>query len=183
MNTWVALCLAAGVYGMIFVQASSEGVRHLLGAQIDFIPGLLVYLALTHTPRVIIFTAVTAGALHDSLTAGPLGISILPLAVVGSAVHLYQTLILREQQYAQVSLRMAASAAVPAFSVMLLLLVGEHPLLGWGSIWQWMVMTLAGGFATPLWFGIFGRIERALSHPSIPEVALREDRQIERGRH
>ena len=183
MNLWVALCLAVGVYGMIFLQASSESVRQWLGAQVDFIPGLMVYLALGHAPRVIILTAVVAGALHDSLTAGPMGISILPLALVGSAVHLNKTLILREQRYAQIILGMTASAAVPAFSVILLHLAGEHPLLGWGSLWQWAVMTAVGGFATPLWFFLFGRIERALSHPAIPEATLREDRQIERGRH
>ena len=43
-----------------------------------------------------------------------------------------------------------ASAVVPVLTVLLLLTGGKEPLLGWGSLWQWLVMTRAARLATPV---------------------------------
>ena len=67
-----------------------------------------------------------------------------------SLIHLRRDLILREVSFAQLVLGTVASAVVPALTVLLLLTAGKQPLLGWGTIWQWLVMTAGGAAATPV---------------------------------
>jgi hypothetical protein len=56
------------------------------------------------------------------------------------------------------------------------------PLLGWFSIWQWLVMAVGGALATPVWFWIFDRLLFALSYRPVNETSFRPDREIKRGR-
>ena len=64
----------------------------------------------------------------------------------------------------------------------LLLAGGSKPLVGWGSIWQLIVVALIGGSFTPLCFWFFDRLERMFSYQSISETSFRPDREIKRGR-
>ena len=66
------------------------------------------------------------GMWFDSLSANPLGISILPLFVAGYPIYLRRELILRDAPFAQLALRAAASAAVPAITLLLLLNLGYN---------------------------------------------------------
>ena len=91
-------------------------------------------------------------------------------------------MILRELPFAQIVLGAAASAVVPALCVLLLLTGGQEPLLGWGSLWQWVVMTLGGAVATPVVFQFFELFDRALSYRRADESSFRPDREIRRGR-
>ena len=113
------------------------------------------------------------GLLFDSLSANPLGMSILPLFLVGLAIYFQRDLILRDQIFAQFVLGLAASAAVPLLTLLLLLTLGHTPLLGWGSLWQWIVMSLGGAIATPVFFQLFGLFDRAFNyrHPPNPASA------------
>ena len=79
----------------------------------------------------------------------------MPLFAVGFVIYLKRELILRELPFAQSVLGAIASAAVPALSILLLLTAGKQPLLGWGSLWQWLVMTAGGAIATPVIFQFF----------------------------
>ena len=67
-------------------------------------------------------------------------------------------------------------------TLLLLLTSGHTPMLGWGSLWQWIVMTLGGGVATPVVFQLFGLFDRALNYRRTTETSFRPDRQIRRGR-
>ena len=51
--------------------------------------------------------------LFDSLSANPLGVSVLPLFLVGFLIYRQRELILRDQPFAQFVLGLGASAAVP----------------------------------------------------------------------
>ena len=44
---------------------------------------------------------------------------------------------------------------MPLLTILLLLTAGKQPLLGWGTIWQWLVMTAGGAVATPFVFALF----------------------------
>ena len=57
----------------VFGQSTFNGLRHLLGAQIDLLPALMVYTALTASPAMMLTLAVTGGLLFDTLSANPLG--------------------------------------------------------------------------------------------------------------
>ncbi len=67
----------------MFGEAAVPGVRHLLGAQVDLLPVLMVYTALNAGLPVIASLAVLGGLGFDALSANPLGVTILPLFIVG----------------------------------------------------------------------------------------------------
>ena len=165
----------------MFGEAAFPVLRHWLGAQVDLLPALMVYAALNADIVTVSLLAVLGGLWFDALSANPLGVSILPLFAVGFLIYLRRELILRELPFAQLVLGAAASAVVPALSVLLLLTGGQEPLLGWGSLWQWLVMTAGGAVATPLVFALFDWCQHALGYQPRTETSFRPDREIRRG--
>lgn len=168
---------------LVFFQGAFNGVRHLLGAQVDLLPALMVYTALTSGPVMMMTLAVFGGLMFDTLSVNPLGISILPLLGIGFLLQLRRDLLLRDQIYAQFTLGLIASAFAPVLTILMLLTLEQSPLLGWGSLWQWLVMSVGGGVATPLFFFLFDRLNRALGYQPIIETSFRADREIRRGRN
>lgn len=177
----ILILLAALV--AVFSQSAIGGLRHLLGTQIDLLPALMVYAALTASPVIMITLAILGGLLFDTLSANPLGTSVLPLLTVGFLIQIRRELILRDQLYAQFVIGLLASALAPALSVIILLTLGQSPLLGWGSLWQWIVMSLGGAVATPMFFLVFGWLNHALGYQKVIETSFRADREIRRGRN
>jgi rod shape-determining protein MreD len=174
--------ILAGALLAIFLEATFNGIRRLLGAQIDLLPGLIVYASLTASIGTVAAVAVLSGLCFDAVSANPLGVTVLPLFLVGFLIHLKRQLILRDQPFAQVVLGLAASACVPLLTLLILWSTGAEPLIGWGSVWQWLVMSLGGAVATPIFFWLFGRVHRALHYQRLTETTFRPDREIERGR-
>ncbi|HYG21380.1 MAG TPA: rod shape-determining protein MreD [Verrucomicrobiae bacterium] len=178
--TSILVLLAAAL--AVFWESAFQGIRHLLGAQIDLLPGLIVYASLSTGLFTTSLTAVTAGLLFDSLSANPLGVTVLPLLLVGILIHSQRELILRDQVFAQFILGLAASAIAPLLTLLLILTRGEPPLLGWGSLWQWIVLAVGGAIATPIWFLAFGLFDRTFNYQRARETTFRADREIRRGR-
>jgi rod shape-determining protein MreD len=176
----ILILLAAFVF--VFLETAFQGLRHLLGAQIDLLPALVVYTSLNYGVRMTTLVAVLGGLWYDSLSVNPLGVSILPLFLAGFLISSQRGLILRDQTFAQVVLGLCASAATPALTLLLLLSMHQNPLFGWGSLWQWMVMTASGGLLTPVCFRLFDRLRHALSYSPVIETSFRPDREIRRGR-
>jgi len=166
----------------VFLEATVNGLRHLLGVQVDLLPGLMVYASLTCGLPTVGLLAVCGGLWFDSLSSNPLGISVLPLFLIGFVIQRYRGLILREQTFAQLVLGLAASAGAPVLTLLLLLNAEIQPLIGWFSLWQWLVLGLAGAVVTPLWFRFFDGLTHALSYRPAEETSFRPDRQIKRGR-
>ena len=179
LNTILVLVVA---FLAVYLEATLNGFRHLFGAQVDLLPGLMVYASLSIGVSAVALLAILGGLWFDSLSSNPLGISVLPLFVIGFLIERYRGLILREQTFAQLVLGLAASAAAPLMALLLLLNVDEQPLLGWFSIWQWLVISLVGGAVTPFWFIFFDRLMHALNYRPLGETSFRPDRQIKRGR-
>jgi hypothetical protein len=75
-----------------------------------------------------------------------------------------------------------ASLVCPVISISLLQLLGASPLLSWGSLWQLLVMTAAGGICSPVCFTVFDRLSQAFNYQPKPGPSFRADRQIKRGR-
>ena len=86
----------------------------------------------------------------------------------------------RDKKLKQLVLGAAASALVPALTVLLLLNGGRQPLIGWGSLWQWIVMTAGGAAATPVIFALFEWCSHTLGYKPRTEVSFRPDREIHR---
>ena len=181
--TWLdSFFIFAAAFLAVFWETALPGLRHLLGAQIDLLPPLMVYAGLCAGLKTVSLLALLGGLWFDSLSANPLGISVLPLFAVGLAIHANRELILRDQTYAQLVLGLAASAAAPILTLLLLLTRGNAPLLGWGTAWQLLVMSIGGAVATPLCFILFDWLHRTLIHGRVAETSFRPDREIRRGR-
>jgi rod shape-determining protein MreD len=180
---WLAITLIlVAIYLAVFAESALMGTR-FLGAQVDLLPGLIVYSALTFSRAATVLIALFAALLFDSLSANPLGTTALPLLCIGAVVHRNQEYLLRQHAYAQFILGCAASAVAPVLSVIILMGLGQQPLLSAASIWQWIVMSVGGGIATPVWFWVFGKLSGALRYPVEVESSFRPDREIARGRH
>jgi rod shape-determining protein MreD len=183
MNILNTILIFAAAFLAVFSEAVLPGLRHLLGAQVDLLPAIMVYAALNSNLTVVSLLAVFGGLWFDALSANPLGVTIVPLFVVGFTIFSQREFILRELSFAQIVLGTVASAVVPVLTVLLLLTGGKEPLLGWGSIWQWLVMTAGGAAATPVIFALFDRCNRAFGYQPHIETSFRPDREILRGRN
>lgn len=169
----------------VYAQTAFQGLRNVINAQIDLLPALMVYVALSADIVAVALLAVVGGVLFDTLSANPLGVSILPLFFIGLFLQIRHDLILREMTYAQFVVGCCVCAAMPLLTLGELWILGERPIIGLGSLWQWFVMALGGGIATPLFFRMFDRLERALNYSTAPaynESMARQDREIKRGR-
>jgi len=64
------------------LEAAFGGVRHLLGAQIDLLPPLMVYAGLCTGLTTVTLLALCGGLWFDSLSANPLGVTVFPLFAI-----------------------------------------------------------------------------------------------------
>jgi rod shape-determining protein MreD len=182
MNLFQTILIVAFAFLAVFGQAVFPGVRLLLGAQVDLLPVLMVYAALNTNIATVALLAVLGGLWFDALSADPLGVTILPLFAVGFVIFSQRELILHKLSFAQIVLGAVACAVVPPLTILLLLTSGAQPLLGWGSLWQWLVMTAGGAAATPVIFALFAWCHHALGYQPRSESSFRPDREIHRGR-
>ena len=176
-NTFIILLTA---FLLVVLQAACNGV---LGTQIDLLPALMVYTSLTAGPLTIAALALGGGLWFDSLSANPLGLSVVPLVLIGCAILYRRELILRNQSYAQFVIGTAASLGAPLVTLALLLTSGKTPLVGWGTVWQLTVMALIGGAATPAFAWLFGFIADMFNYRAVSSTSFRSDREIRRGRN
>ncbi|MEY4088852.1 MAG: hypothetical protein RJB55_1123 [Verrucomicrobiota bacterium] len=181
MNPINTILILLAAFVAVFLQAAC-GTRGSLGAQIDLLPALVVYASLTGGLTTVALLAVGGGLAFDALSANPLGISMLPLFGIGFLIHRQREFILRDQLFAQFILGLAASAAAPLLTLLLLFTGGHAPFVGWGTLWQWLVMSLGGGLVTPVMFRLFAFIRGAFFYRPLTETSFRPDRQIRRGR-
>jgi rod shape-determining protein MreD len=182
MNVFRTILILACAFLAVFGEATLAAPRHWLGAQVDLLPALMIYTALNAGLPTIALLAVLGGIWFDALSANPLGVSILPLAVIGWPVYLRRDLILRDLPFAQFVLGAVASAAAPALTMLLLLSGGKELLLGWGTLWQWIMMITIGAVATPFIFSLMDACNRALGYQERVEPGFRLDREIQRSR-
>lgn len=182
MNWFNTITILVTAYLLVWLQATFIEVRLVLGVQVDLLPSLVVYAALNSGVFGLTLVCVCAGLLFDSLSANPLGVSTLPLFLIGLFIQRSREFILRDQTYAQMLVGFGASAAAPLLTVLLLLNLDTRPLIGWFSLWQWLVLGVTGAVMTPVWFRFFEMIGHALNYRPLGETSFRPDRQIKRGR-
>ena len=169
-------------YLVVFFQATFNDLRHFVGVQVDLLPGLIVYAAISSGIITLTLLSVCGGLWLDSLSANPAGLSTLPLFVIGLMLQRHRDAILRDQPYAQLLLGLTASALAPLFCLLILVNTGARPLVGWFSIWQWFVMSVIGAVFTPVWFWLFDVTGRVLNYRPVGEAGFRHEREIKRGR-
>jgi rod shape-determining protein MreD len=182
MNRLNSILVLLVAFVAVFLEATSNTLRHWLGAQIDLLPALMVYASLSSGLFTVTALAIFGGLCFDSLSANPLGTSILPLFAIGYIIYLRRELILREQLFAQLVLGLIASALVPILALLLMSITRQMPVLGFEFVWQWLVMAVGGAVLTPVCFRLFDGLNHALAYRPAVETSFRLDRQIKRGR-
>jgi rod shape-determining protein MreD len=182
MNWFNTIAILAVAYLLVWLQATFNDLRHLIGVQVDLLPSLIVYAALNSGIASLTLICVCAGLWFDSLSANPLGVTLLPMFVIGLFIQRHREFILRDQTYAQMVIGFSASAAAPFLTMIILLNVDARPSLGWFSLWQWLVVSVAGALMTPVWFRFFDWISQTLNYRPLGETSFRADREIKRGR-
>jgi rod shape-determining protein MreD len=183
MNWLNPILILLAAFLTVFFEAVFSGYSALLAAKVDLLPMLMVYTALTYGPLMVVTLAFAGGLWFDSLSANPFGASVLPLLLIGFLVYHNRGLLLRQNTNAQFFFGLFASAAAPAMTLLIVIALGESPLIGWGSLWQWIAMSLIGGLLTPVCFRFFDRVQRALNYESVKEPSFHPDREIKRGRY
>lgn len=182
MNWFNTITILLVAYVVVFLQATINELRHFAGVQVDLLPGLVVYAALSGGVVTLALTAVLGGLWFDALSANPIGLTMLPLFVIGLFIQNHREFILRDQAYAQMLLGLAASALAPLGALLILVNTDAKPLLGWFSIWQWLVMSVVGAVLTPAWFWVFDLIGRVLNYRPAGEIGFGHEREIKHGR-
>lgn len=180
MKTLHPIFLFITAFIAVYLEATFETFRNLTGAQFDLLPPLIVYAALTHPIEVVAALALFGGLCFDSLSANPLGVTVLPLFAGGVVIYRYRSLLLRDHTYAQFILGLLASALCPALTLIILLSLDATPIFGWISLWQWFVLTLIGGLTAPLFFKFFDWLQRALTYTPEPELSFRDQREMQK---
>ena len=163
MNWLNSLLVLLVAFLAVFLEAAFDGFRNVLGAQIDLLPALMVYASLSSGLGTIMALAICGGMWFDTISANPLGTTMLPLFLAGYAIHLRRELILRDQVFAQLVLGLIASAVVPALELLLLSITRQAPALGFVWVWQWLVMSVGGALLTPVCFRLFDGLNHALT--------------------
>ncbi|MCW5557523.1 MAG: hypothetical protein KIT22_06810 [Verrucomicrobiae bacterium] len=181
--TWIptiALFLVAWLAA--FAQTQFRPVMGWLDTPVAVLPALMVYASLTHPLPTVAGLAVFAGLSLDALSAGPLGISVLPLFAIGFVLHLRQHLILRELAYAQAWLGLAAGVAATVGTWVLLQLGSQTFIAGPFLMVQIAILGLLNGAVCPGVFRTFDAIRNAFDYAPLAETSFRPDREIVRGR-
>jgi hypothetical protein len=182
MKSFRTIVILLMAIAFVFLEAGVAWPRRALGVQIDLLPALAVLAAMRVSLTGVAVFAVVGGLSFDAFSLNPLGVSILPLFLIGVVVQLWQTNVLRETRLYQVVVGFIAGAAAPALTLGLVLTNGRSPLLGWAAVWQWLLMALACGVFTPLLFVFFDWLEQTLTYRPFPRQAFRPDREIRRWR-
>ena len=183
-NHWVSLfAFVLTGYGAIFLQARLTMFRDIFGFQFDLVPGLIVYAAIHFQFFPALGCAVTLGVMYDLLSANPLGTTLLAFTLVTFLAAYFREVLLSEQFTAQFVLGAGATMGSILISWFVLHLSAAEPLVGFWSIWIWLLVSIAGGVLTPVWFRLFARLDEALRYKEVPESSFRSDRQIARGRY
>jgi len=178
MNYLNPILVLVVAFVSVFLEAWVDIFRELLGTQLTLLPALIVYVSLTHSMIVTGVLAVCGGLWFDSLSCNPLGITILPLFLVGFFIQTYRELLLRDNLFAQSVLGLSACVLCPLGTLFLLLNFGNTPRLGWESIWQFVVMGVGGAVLTPLFFILFDYIDNTFNYQPVSQSSFRADREI-----
>lgn len=167
----------------VFAQAALSWPRRLLDTQVDLLPALMVVAALRLSLPSIVMLALLGGLAFDALSLNRLGVSTLPLGLLGIALHQRREHILRDTLFAQTCLGAFAGVAAPLGSLVLLLTAGDSPLVGPALLWNLVVLGVLNALAVPAIYQFLHWLEGLLIYQAPPQPGFRPDREIRRGRH
>jgi len=174
------LVLAAMI--TVFAESAVSWPQSWLGTRLDFLPLVVVYAGLRSQASGLAVVIAFGSLGFDALSANPLGVKLIPLAIIGFLVHQYRELVVADDYWVQVLLGLGASLLAPALVWIELVSLGTNPLFGWGTLNQILVQGSVGALAAPLVFHLLDAINRRFSKTAPKECSFRSDREIKRGK-
>jgi len=162
MKTFFGFTIMLTALVAIFFETACQIPRILTGAQIDPLPALMVVTSLRAPMPVITALAIMGSLWQSSLSSDPLGISILPLFLLGMMMHLNIKSISHHHIGSRFALGAIAGALVPILTLCMLLLSGHQPMIGLYSLWQWVVGIIGSGFCAIGFFPLLEWLDRTM---------------------
>ncbi len=178
--TFLLLFFVCGL--LCFAQGRGLTREGVFGTRIDVVPVLVTYAALRGDFYLGTILAVFGGLLLDSLSATPVGVTLVSLSLMGLVIGLLQGLVLRDQALAQAVLGGMVSGLHPVLNVGLLWGLGFDPVVGWGTLVHIGVMGVSGAILAPFFFLLFDWLEAELTYEEEPFSRFRSEVEIKRGR-
>ena len=182
MNQLTFVLLLGVAVLLAFVEGRGILRDGVFGIRIDVLPILVAYAAMRGGLFSLIGLCVVSGLFFDSLSANPLGVSVLSYTVVGVGMIQLRGLILRDQALVQVILGAAVAILNPSINLFLVWFLGLNPVVGWGTLLQLGVMGISGAVMAPFFFLLFDWLEAALTYEEEPFSRFRSEVEIKRGR-
>lgn len=161
MKAFLTLTVLITALITTYLASSWSLPKQITGAQLDPLPALMLVVALRAPITTIAILAIFASLTQSALSSNPLGISLLPLYIVGCAAHINS-----HNLYLHTGSRFAlgagAGAAIPLMSLALLLLTNKEPLIGWFSLWQWAAGILSSGLMALIFFPLIEWLDQSV---------------------
>ena len=182
MNRLTFVLLLGVAILMSFVEARGILREGIFGTRINVLPVLALYAAMRGDLYLVLGFALVGGLMFDTLSANPLGLSVVSLTLLGVGLVQARDLILRDQALAQMALGFSVGVLSPVLDLFLILFLGLSPAIGWGTLGQIAIMGLSGAVLAPFFFLLFDWLEHELTFAEEPFSRFRSEVEIKRGR-
>jgi rod shape-determining protein MreD len=147
---------------VVWFQATGSPLGGWFGVKADLLPSLMIYAGMTVGVRAVVAAGIVGGFLHDALSVSPLGVSILPLCVVGLAAHHWQSYLARDEKTQQFILGALATFGGSVLVLLLLAMTSRGVGLSLWLLPRLLGVTLLGAAMCPLFFVVLDRLNRVL---------------------
>lgn len=150
---------------LVVVQSTLANLFAIRGAKIELLPALVVYCAVATNLPTALLVAFGGGLLQDVLSAGPLGLSVLPLASIAIVLDQTRRYLVRDFFLVQSLLGAAAALAVSVWMFLCQLVMAGHSTASASTLQLVFWVVLSSAVLTPLLFRALDRLLHCLGHP------------------
>lgn len=158
-----ALLVFVAVF-LVVLQSTVANVFTIRGIKMELLPALVVYCAMATSLPTSLLVAFCGGLLQDVLSAGRLGLSVLPLCGIAIVLSNLQPVLLRDFWVVQALLGGAAALFTSVWMVLCQLVTVGHNTVTAGTIATIFWVVLASAVLTPFLFRGLNRTLRLMGH-------------------
>ena len=176
--TFVLLLVIAALF--TFIEGHGLIREGFLGTRLDWIPALLLYVAFRGSCAQALVLAACAGLFRDSLSANPLGVSLIAYALATLTAYRLRELLMRDLPLVQALVAGIAVGLFQVASILVLWIFGYAPLVGWETLAHLVVLFGCNAVMAPLFFVMFDWLESELTYKEQPYSELRPEVEIRR---
>ncbi|MGC8742470.1 MAG: rod shape-determining protein MreD [Verrucomicrobiia bacterium] len=157
-------------------------IRGFTGINLDPLPAIIACSGLLSPIETIILVSLILGFMFDSISANPLGITAISLAIPGLLIHLGQGILVKKEWQTQFLSGVFAGALQPFISLFLLITMRYKPIFSVDSVFLISISAVICGFITPGVFKFLNWMDTTFNYSRVKTSSFRQDREIKRGR-